>query len=233
MKAMYLSISLVLIAGVYFTSKPSNHAGESSSKDMFDMTKELEVKELNKSEALVNYGYFKELVSEVEAYRSEHLISLEDFLERSKELNTVILDTRSKAMYDLKHVKGALHLNFSDFTLPELNSLFAKFNGTQTEILIYCNNNFFDSKATLDKVSPEFLLQDAAFIGKSALPVEITKIDEKKVKFNNEYTLALNIPTYINLYGYGFKNVYELNELVDVNDPRITFEGTFDDEVSN
>ena len=38
--------------------------------------------------------------------------------------------------------------------------------------------------------------------------------------------LALNIPTYINLYGYGYRNVYELNELVGVRDPRVEFEGT-------
>ena len=38
--------------------------------------------------------------------------------------------------------------------------------------------------------------------------------------------MALNIPTYVNLYGYGYRNVYELNELVKVSDPRITFEGT-------
>jgi len=38
--------------------------------------------------------------------------------------------------------------------------------------------------------------------------------------------MALNIPTYINLYGYGYRNVYELNELVNVNDPRIAFEGS-------
>ena len=38
--------------------------------------------------------------------------------------------------------------------------------------------------------------------------------------------MALNIPTYINLYGYGYHNVYELNELVNVNDPLIIFEGT-------
>jgi hypothetical protein len=38
--------------------------------------------------------------------------------------------------------------------------------------------------------------------------------------------MALNIPTYVNLYGYGYHNVYELNELVNVNDPRITFEGS-------
>ena len=37
--------------------------------------------------------------------------------------------------------------------------------------------------------------------------------------------LALNIPTFINLYGYGYKNIYELDELVRVDDPRIEFEG--------
>jgi len=33
--------------------------------------------------------------------------------------------------------------------------------------------------------------------------------------------LALNIPTFINLYGYGYRNVYELGEVVDFNDPRV------------
>ena len=38
--------------------------------------------------------------------------------------------------------------------------------------------------------------------------------------------MALNIPTYINLYGYGYRNVYELHELVNVNDRKIAFEGS-------
>ena len=38
--------------------------------------------------------------------------------------------------------------------------------------------------------------------------------------------MALNIPTYVNLYGYGYQNVYELDELVKVTDPRIKFEGS-------
>ena len=33
--------------------------------------------------------------------------------------------------------------------------------------------------------------------------------------------LALNIQTFINLVGYGYPNVYELNEVVDFNDPKI------------
>jgi phage shock protein E len=33
--------------------------------------------------------------------------------------------------------------------------------------------------------------------------------------------LALNISTFVNLYGYGYTNVYELGEAVDMNDPAI------------
>jgi phage shock protein E len=33
--------------------------------------------------------------------------------------------------------------------------------------------------------------------------------------------LALNIQTFINLYGYGYRNVYELADVVDFNDPVI------------
>lgn len=35
--------------------------------------------------------------------------------------------------------------------------------------------------------------------------------------------LALNIPTFINLYGYGYKNIYELGDTISVTDPRIRF----------
>ena len=33
--------------------------------------------------------------------------------------------------------------------------------------------------------------------------------------------LALNIPTFINLYGYGYRNIYELGEAVDMNAPEV------------
>jgi len=36
-------------------------------------------------------------------------------------------------------------------------------------------------------------------------------------------SLALNVPTYINLYGYGYQNIYELDELVDLKDTRVKF----------
>ena len=36
-------------------------------------------------------------------------------------------------------------------------------------------------------------------------------------------TVALNIQTFINLVGYGYRNVYELNEVVDFNDPAVNW----------
>ncbi len=35
--------------------------------------------------------------------------------------------------------------------------------------------------------------------------------------------LALNIQTFINLVGYGYKNVWELGEEVDMNDPKVAW----------
>ncbi|MEZ6024501.1 MAG: rhodanese-like domain-containing protein [Hyphomonadaceae bacterium] len=38
--------------------------------------------------------------------------------------------------------------------------------------------------------------------------------------------LALNIQTFINLYGYGYRNVYELGDMVDFNDPAVRWVAT-------
>lgn len=35
--------------------------------------------------------------------------------------------------------------------------------------------------------------------------------------------LALNIQTFINLYGYGYRNVYELGDVVDFDDPAVNW----------
>jgi len=37
--------------------------------------------------------------------------------------------------------------------------------------------------------------------------------------------LALNIPTFINLHGYGYTNVWELADVVSIGDPRIEWTG--------
>lgn len=36
---------------------------------------------------------------------------------------------------------------------------------------------------------------------------------------------ALNIPTFVSLWAYGYEEVYELGELLELSDPRLEFEG--------
>jgi hypothetical protein len=149
----------------------------------------------------VDFDAFEKLTKEVKEYRKDRLVNLESFVKLSKEKDVLILDTRSEAMYKAKHVKGAVHLNFSDFTQANLAMIIPS---TSTKILIYCNNNFDNDQIY--------------FATKAVMPMRLK--DQKAL------TLALNIPTFINLYGYGYKNVYELSELVSVFDTRIQFEGT-------
>ncbi|WP_018343625.1 rhodanese-like domain-containing protein [Cytophaga aurantiaca] len=163
--------------------------------------------------ALVDYDDFKNLVSEVEKHRNERLINLDVFLKMSKENNVVILDSRSDFRFNKKHLKGAIHLDFTDYTQDNLRTLIPD---TTTKILIYCNNNFQG-----DQIN---------FASKVALPLNSNmtpNMMQNQILSNRKpIMLALNIPTYINLYGYGYKNIYELDELVNINDSRITFEGT-------
>ena len=143
----------------------------------------------------ISFEDFVEVSKAAQKHREDRLVSIDKFLAMSQEENTIILDTRSQAAYDMKHLKGAVHLDFSDFTQEKLAKVIPN---KETRILIYCNNNFKDDPIL--------------FASKTALPSKIT--------------LALNIPTFINLYGYGYENLYELNSYLSVKDERLKFEGT-------
>ncbi len=83
-----------------------------------------------------------------------------------------------------------MHLNFSDFTQGKLAKLIPS---KDTQILIYCNNNFLGDQNNFPSKSEG---------------------------------LALNIPTFINLYGYGYKNIYELSSLVEIPEDSLQFAGS-------
>jgi len=135
--------------------------------------------------AQINYGGFRALTREVEAYRAERLISLADFQRMAGEGRTIILDARSSDAYAEGHIDGAINLPFTDFTDQSLREAL---RDPTVRILIYCNNNFSNN----------------------AQPVILKRVE-----------LALNIQTFINLYGYGYRNVYELGDVVDFNDPAV------------
>lgn len=155
-----------------------------------------------KRKANVDFDAYEKLIPRVKTHRKGKLVDLPAFLKMAGEKGTVILDTRSDSLFIRKHIKGAIHLDFADFTQQNLLRIIPH---ADTKILIYCNNNFID-----DQVN---------FASKEVVPALI----KKKIA---PISLALNIPTYINLYGYGYRNVYELSELVSTQDKRVTFEGT-------
>ena len=165
----------------------------------------------NYPKAKVSFEDFKGLVAEVETHRASRLIDLNTFIKMSKEPGAIILDSRSTFRFDRIHLKNAKHLAFTDYTQDNLQKVIPSF---ETTILIYCNNNFdgnqtdFASKVAMPRAKPANAV--ATQFATQAKPL----------------MMALNIPTYINLYGYGYRNVYELHELVKVTDPRIEFEGS-------
>jgi rhodanese-related sulfurtransferase len=165
-------------------------------------------------QAKVSFSDFKSLVSAVENHRAKRLVDLDTFLKMSAEPGTIILDTRSDFRFERLHLKGAKHLSFTDFTQGNLAKVISS---PQTRILIYCNNNFDGNQVDFaSKVTEPTALSNPS---KANVANQITSQQKPLM-------MALNIPTYVNLYGYGYQNVYELDELVNVKDPRITFEGT-------
>lgn len=136
----------------------------------------------------IDYDGFLSEARDVKEKRKQRLVSAKKFIQMAREPNTIILDARNPNRYALKHIKGAKHLDFTDFTVDNLAKVIPS---KDTRVLIYCNNNFVnDSPAFASKMSP----------------------------------MALNIPTFINLYSYGYKNVYELGEALDENNTVLEFE---------
>lgn len=87
----------------------------------------------------INYDEFARLTVQLQPVREKNRITEDQFIQMSTEPGTVILDARSKDRYDRIHVKGAVHLAFTDFTEEALRKAIPD---KTTRILIYCNNNF-------------------------------------------------------------------------------------------
>lgn len=143
---------------------------------------------------------FLKSAQEAEALRVTRRISEADFVRMAKEEKTVILDARSRAHFDRLHVKGGLSLPYTEMAEATLRRLIPD---PSTKILIYCRNNLPD---------------EPAFVGdpESLFPAEF---DPPKIP-----QAGLNIPTYITLYIYGYRNVWELDPVVVPGKSVIDFE---------
>ena len=175
----------------------------------------------------IDYPGFLGIVTEVQPIREKRRIPVEEFMKMAKEPNTVILDTRAKWAYDLIHVEGAIHLNFSDFSEEKLHKLIPD---QDTRILIYCNNNF---ERSIKPFAGRSIARDADEKAEEASAGEPGIAQERQIErvvtvgmTNKQPPLALNIPTFINLWGYGYKNIYELADSLPIADLRLPIEGT-------
>lgn len=146
-------------------------------------------------------------VQDAAGHREKRRLSEDEFLKMSKEKGVIVLDARSKAMYDLMHVEGAINLNYSDIDVNTLAKVLPDKNAT---ILIYCNNNFTPAPdaAVAENRTPNGNVPVASDAAKRA---EIAKI-----AFGGKgRAVSLNLSTYTTLYNYGYKNVYELAPTLD------------------
>ncbi len=109
----------------------------------------------------IQYAAFAKLTTELEKVRKEHRLSEEDFLKIAKEPGTVILDARSRDKFDGLHIRGAVHLAFTDFTEEALHKLIPE---KTTRILIYCNNNFRNSPVLFASKLAEVALNIQTFV---------------------------------------------------------------------
>jgi phage shock protein E len=110
---------------------------------------------------LIDYAGFARLTLELQPIREQNRITEEEFIRMSAEPNTIILDARSKNRYNGIHVKGALHLAFTDFTEDALRKLIPD---KSTRILIYCNNNFDNEPEHFASKAPMVSLNIQTFV---------------------------------------------------------------------
>lgn len=140
----------------------------------------------------IDYAGFTTLASDLEKTREANRVSEDEFIRLSKEPGTVILDARSKDRFEALHIKGAIHLAFTDFTEPALRKLIPD---TATRILIYCNNNFENEPVNFASKSFKVALNIQTFINLHAYGyknvVELGPLlDVKKTKIEFEGTDA-------------------------------------------
>lgn len=109
----------------------------------------------------IQYSDFEKLTRELQPVREKRRVSEEEFLRMAGEKGTVVLDARSRDKFEGIHVKGALHLAFTDFTAEALGKIIPE---KATRILIYCNNNFKNEPINFASKSFEVALNIQTFI---------------------------------------------------------------------
>jgi hypothetical protein len=139
----------------------------------------------------MDFDGYAALIAEVRPYRLARLIDWDSFARAARQPNVLLLDARSERQFAEGHIRGAVNVPLTEFSVE----LLAEVIGPDRDrpILIYCNNNFRDDR-------PPLILKTGR--------------------------LALNLSTFTHLYGYGYRNVRELNDVMNMRDPRVRWVGS-------
>lgn len=110
---------------------------------------------------LIDFTQFQLIAAQVAPVREQHRITEDQFLAMSSEPGTVVLDARSADKFAMRHIKGAINLPFTDFTVASLARAIPE---QTTRILIYCNNNFNGAPRSLTTKSAPASLNISTYI---------------------------------------------------------------------
>lgn len=160
----------------------------------------------------IDMGAFIANAQTAAKHRESRRLSEDDFLKASQEKGVVVLDARSKEMYDLLHVKGAINLSFPDIDVESMPKVLPD---KKAKILIYCNNNFTPAPDAKNPPRVVVTPNGGVPVNKSA---ELAKVAMR----GKGFAVSLNLSTYTTLYNYGYTNVYELAPTLDPAKTKLT-----------
>lgn len=100
---------------------------------------------------LIDYGGFQKIVQTTAPVREERRLTEAQFIAAMGEKDVVLLDARSASRYEMRHIRGAVSLPFTEFTEETLARVIPTKN---TKVLIYCNNNFENSPRAFASKAP-------------------------------------------------------------------------------
>lgn len=109
---------------------------------------------------LIDYREFQKIVAESASERESHRLTESQFIAAMADKSAVLLDARTASKFDLRHIRGAVSLPFTDFTAETLAKIIP---AKDTKILIYCNNNFLGSPISLASKAPSASLNISTY----------------------------------------------------------------------
>jgi phage shock protein E len=109
---------------------------------------------------LIDYKAFQKIVAASASERESHRLTEPQFINGMADKKTILLDARSASKYELRHIRGAVNLPFTDFTADSLAKVIP---ARDTKILIYCNNNFEGSPIAFASKAPSASLNISTY----------------------------------------------------------------------